>query len=155
MTPEEHQRRIREIAERVAERLAEHWPEPGAHINALEDFAERMGLEVQREVSEQVIREEAERKAGNHCACPRAGCGGRAFFQRWHGLEIVTAAGRLRVRRPYYRCEGCGHGFCPADLRLGLGPGIRPRRPRRAWRCSPPWSPMCRSRTWCNSSDCP
>lgn len=122
MSPEEHQRRIREIAERVAARLAEHWPEPGAHINELEDFAERMGREVQREVNEQVIREEAERKEGNHCACPRPGCGGRALFQRFHGLGLVTAAGRLRVRRPYYLCERCGHGFCPADLRLGLGP---------------------------------
>lgn len=122
MTPEEHQRRIREIAERVAQRLAERWPEQGAHINDLEDFAERMGREVQRELSEQVIREEAERKEGNHCACPHPGCGGRALFQRFHGLGIVTAAGRLRVLRAYYLCELCGHGFCPADLRLGLGP---------------------------------
>lgn len=122
MTPAEHQRRIREIAERVAERLAEHWPEPGAHVNDLEDFAERMGREVQREVSEQTIREEAERKEGNHCACPRANCKGRALFQRFHGLGLVTAAGRLRVVRAYYLCERCGHGFCPADTRLGLGP---------------------------------
>jgi hypothetical protein len=119
MTPEEHQRRIREIAERVAERLVEQWPETGAHVNELEDFAERMGQEVQREVSEQVLREEAERKEGNDCACS---CGGRATFQRFHGLWIVTAAGRLRVRRAYYHCERCGQGCCPADGRLGLGP---------------------------------
>jgi hypothetical protein len=122
MTPEEHQRRIREIAARVAARLAEHWPEAGAHINELEDFAERMGQEVQRELSAQVIREEAERKEGNQCTCRRDGCGGRALFQRFHGLGLATAAGRLRVRRAYYRCERCRYGFCPADLRLGLGP---------------------------------
>jgi hypothetical protein len=119
MNPEERQRHIREIAERVAERLVEHWPSPGAHVNDLEDFAERMGQEVQREVSEQVLREEAERKEGNTCACP---CGGRATFQRFHGLGIVTAAGRLRVRRAYYHCKSCGAGWCPADGRLGLGP---------------------------------
>lgn len=120
MTPEERQRRIREVAERVAERLAEQWPEEGAHVNELEDFAERMGQEVQRELSEQVLRDEAARRDGNQCACP---CGGRATFQRLHGLWIVTAAGRLRVLRAYYHCESCGNGFCPADHRLGLGPG--------------------------------
>ena len=119
MTPEEHQRRIREIAERVAERVAEHWPEPGADIIDLEDFAERMGYDLQREISEQVLREEAERKEGNQSACP---CGSRATFQRHHGLTLVTAAGRLRVRRAYYHCERCGRGHCPADARLRLGP---------------------------------
>ena len=119
MNPEERQRQIREIAERVAERLAEHWPEAGTHVNELEAFAERMGHEVQREVSEQVLGDEAARKEGNQCACP---CGGRAFFQRFHGLGIVTAAGRLRVRRAYYHCTRCGQGLCPADARLGLGP---------------------------------
>ena len=102
MNPEERQRQIREIAERVAERLAEQWPAAGAHVNDLEDFAERMGQEVQREVSEHVLQEEAERKEGNQWACP---CGGRATFQRFHGLWIVTAAGRLRVLRAYYHCE--------------------------------------------------
>ncbi|HTE16910.1 MAG TPA: hypothetical protein VK689_00845, partial [Armatimonadota bacterium] len=119
MTPAEHQQRIQDIAQRVAERLVEHWPEPGAHVNDLEDFAERMGQEVQREVSAEVLREEAERKEGNECACP---CGARAAFQRFHGLWIVTAAGRLRVRRAYYHCARCGKGSCPADDRVGLGP---------------------------------
>ena len=119
MTPEERQRLIREIAERVAERLTERWPAEGAHINDLEDFAERLGQEVQREVSEHVLQEEAARRDGNQCACP---CGGCATFQRFHGLWILTAAGRLRVRRAYYHCENCGQGFCPADARLGLGP---------------------------------
>ena len=118
MTPEEHQQRIQEIARRVAERLVEHWPDSGAHINELEDFAERMGQEVQREVSAEVLREEAARKDGADCACP---CGGRAAFQRFHGLELVTAAGRLRVHRAYYYCGRCRQGHCPADGRLGLG----------------------------------
>ena len=90
MTPEERQRRIREVAERLAERLAEQWPETGADINDLEDFAERMGQDVQREISEGALHEEAERREGNQSACP---CGGTATFQRYHGLTVVTAAG--------------------------------------------------------------
>ncbi|HEU4753753.1 MAG TPA: hypothetical protein VFU47_11655, partial [Armatimonadota bacterium] len=119
MTAEERQHRIQEIAQRVAERLADQWPAAGAHVNDLEDFAERVGHEVQREVSAEVLQEEAARKEGNQSACP---CGGRATFQRFHGLWIVTGAGRLRVRRAYYECRQCGRGHCPADARLGLGP---------------------------------
>ena len=129
MTPEERQHRIREIAQRVAVRLAEHWPEEGTHVNELEDFAERMGQEVQREVSEQVLREEAARQEGNQRACP---CGGRATFPRFHGLWRVTAAGRLRVLRAYYHCQHWGQGCCPADTRLGLGPAHTTPPPRPA-----------------------
>lgn len=120
MTPEERQRRIDELAKRLAERLAEQWPETGADINDLEDFAERMGQDVQRELIERTLPEEAERKEGNQSACP---CGGTATFKRYHGLTVVTAAGRVRVRRAYYHCAGCGQGHCPADGRLRLGPG--------------------------------
>jgi hypothetical protein len=120
ITPEERQRCIRDVAERLAERLAEQWPETGADINDLEDFAERMGQDVQREISEGALHEEAERREGNQSACP---CGGTATFQRYHGLTVVTAAGRVRVRRAYYHCEACGNGHCPADARLRLGPG--------------------------------
>src|SRR5687768_13141152 len=120
MTPEERQRRIREVAERLAERLAEQWPEEGADINDLEDFAERMGQDVQREISERTLQEEAARKEGNQSACP---CGGMATYRRHHGLTLVTAAGKVRVRRPYFHCRCCGQGHCPADARLRLGPG--------------------------------
>lgn len=118
MTPEERQRRIREVAERLAERLAEQWPEEGADINDIEDFADRLGQDVQRELREQILPHEAERKEGNQTTCP---CGGTATYQRHHGLTLVTAAGRVRVRRAYYHCSRCGKGHCPADARLRLG----------------------------------
>lgn len=120
MSPEERQRRIREVADRLAERLAEQWPETGADINDIEDFADRLGQDVQRELREQILPHEAERKEGNQSACP---CGGTATYQRHHGLTLVTAAGRVRVLRAYYHCSRCRKGHCPADARLRLGPG--------------------------------
>ena len=96
MTPEERLRHIREVAERVAERLVDQWPQEGAHINELEDFAERMGQTVQREVSERVLQDEAARKEGNQCRCP--GCGAMATFQRLHWLTL--ALGRPIPNRP-------------------------------------------------------
>lgn len=119
MSPEERERRIREVADRLAERLAAQWPEEGADINDLEDFAERMGHDIQREISERTLQPEAERKEGNQSACP---CGGLATFQRYHGLTLATAAGRVRVRRAYYHCAACGQGHCPVDARFRLGP---------------------------------
>ena len=119
MTPEQRERRIREITQRLAERLAAEWPEGDLTINEIEDLAERLGHDVQREISERLLQEEAERKAGNQTACP---CGGRATYRRHHELPVVTAAGRLCVRRAYYYCARCRTGHCPADMRLGLGP---------------------------------
>jgi len=119
MTPEQRERRIREIAQRLAERLAAEWPEGDLTINDIEDLAERLGHEVQREISERFLRDEAERKAGNQAPCP---CGSSATYRRHHELTVVTAAGRLRVGRAYYYCDHCRKGHCPADGRLGLGP---------------------------------
>jgi hypothetical protein len=119
MTPEERERRIREIAQRLAERLAAEWPEGDLTINDIEDLAERLGHDVQREISERFLRDEAARKEGNRTACP---CGSSATYRRHHALTLVTAAGRLEVRRAYYYCDRCRQGCCPADARLGLGP---------------------------------
>ncbi|MGH2855805.1 MAG: ISKra4 family transposase [Solirubrobacteraceae bacterium] len=119
MIPTERERHIREIAQRLAERLAAEWPEGDTTVNAIEDLAERLGHEVQREISERCLRDEAARKEGNQTACP---CGACATYRRHYSLPIVTAAGRLEVRRAYYYCDHCRTGQCPADQRLGLGP---------------------------------
>jgi hypothetical protein len=119
MTANERERHIREIAQRLAERLAAAWPAGDMTINAIEDLAERLGHDVQREVSERLLRDEAARKEGNRTACS---CGGGATYRRHHPLPLVTAAGRLEVRRAYYYCDRCRKGRCPADGRLGLGP---------------------------------
>src|SRR5438034_952452 len=119
MTPEARERQIREIAQRLAERLAAEWPEGDLTINDIEDLAERLGHDVQREISERFLRDEAARKEGNRTACP---CGSHATYRCHNELTLVTAAGRLAVRRAYYYCDRCRQGQCPADRRLGLGP---------------------------------
>ena len=120
MTPEERQQRIRAIADRLAERLAAEWPEGALTVNDIEDLAERVGQDLQREISERFLREEAERREGHRHACA---CGGVATYRGHYGLTVVTAAGRVRVHRAYYYCDACRRGQCPADARLGLGPG--------------------------------
>ena len=119
MPPTEREGHIREIAQRLAERLAAEWPEGDLTINQIEDLAEQLGHDVQAEVSARLLRETAARKEGHRAACP---CGGWATYRRHYPLPIVTAAGRLAVQRAYYYCDHCRTGQCPADARLGLGP---------------------------------
>jgi hypothetical protein len=119
MTPEERERRIREIAERLAERLDTEWREGDLTVNDIEELAERVGQEVQREITERFLREEAVRKEGPHTACP---CGATATYRGRNALTVVTTGGRVRVERAYYYCGSCRQGHCPADARLGLGP---------------------------------
>ena len=120
MTPEERQAKIREIANRLAERLEREWPATDADITDLEDTAERAGREVMREVSEELLREQAEPRPGNQTACP---CGARATFRGYHERTVVTAHGRIPMRRAYYYCRTCRQGHCPLDRQWRLGRG--------------------------------
>ena len=99
MSPAEREQRIREIAERLTQRLDEEWPEGNLTINDIEDLAERVGQDVQREITERFVREEAERKEGHQAVRP---CGDRATYRGHNELTVVAAGGRVRVRRAYY-----------------------------------------------------
>ncbi len=119
MTPEERHRKLQEIAAHVVQRLEQEWPAADAHVNELEDLAERVGRELMREVSETLLRERAPRREGNQTACA---CGGRADYRGDQWLTLVTAHGRIPVERAYFYCAHCRSGHCPRDRQWGLGP---------------------------------
>jgi hypothetical protein len=52
----------------------------------------------------------------------------------------VTAAGRVTLRRRYFRCPGCGLTAYPLDARLGLGDFLSPRATRLACLAVATWS---------------
>ena len=117
--PQARQEQIEALVRQYREQLEQSWPEGELDINGIEDLAGKVGQDVQQEITERLLREEAARPEGNQTAC---GCGGQARAKGQYALTIVTAAGRIRVRRPYFHCGRCGQGHCPADARLGLGP---------------------------------
>ena len=119
MTPKERRRKLREIANHVVERLDREWPAPEAHVNELEDLAERVGRELMREVTETLLHERAPRRAGNQTVCA---CGGHASYRGQQSLTLVTAHGRIPVERAYFYCKPCREGHCPRDREWGLGP---------------------------------
>jgi hypothetical protein len=115
---QEREARIRRIADRMTERLQREWPDGKASINELEDLAERLGREVMREVTTEVLRDQSQQRQGNQSACA---CGQQAFYRGQYPLKVVTASGRVRLRRAYYYCAHCGKGHCPLDREWGLG----------------------------------
>jgi hypothetical protein len=119
MTPAERRRKLQEIADRLVERLEREWPAPEAHVNELEDLAERVGRELMREVTATLLHERAPLREGNQTACA---CGGRASYRGQQPLTLVTAHGRIAVERAYFYCEPCHRGHCPRDQAWGLGP---------------------------------
>jgi hypothetical protein len=50
-------------------------------------------------------------------------CGGEAVYQRQRRGESKTILGRIEVKRAYYLCGQCHHGFAPLDEVLGLCAG--------------------------------
>lgn len=58
------------------------------------------------------------------------GCGQQARYQELRSKSILTAVGRVEVRRPYYLCPHCHNGQFPADVEMDIenteySPGVR------------------------------
>lgn len=76
---------------------------------------------IQAAAAEAQDKEEATQKIA--CSCGRWA---RHRGERAH--DVVTMAGRLRVKRSYFYCRLCDKGSCPADASLGLSGGPFTRR---------------------------
>ncbi|MCC2669063.1 MAG: hypothetical protein K0Q72_1534 [Armatimonadetes bacterium] len=119
MTPKEREATIREITERLADRLRQHWPDEQVPLSEIEDVVGRVGGETLRELTEEMLQEQVQRREGNQSACA---CGGVALFRGDYGLTITSEHGPVRLERAYYYCASCRQGHCPVARVLGLGP---------------------------------
>jgi hypothetical protein len=70
---------------------------------------------------------------------PRAGCpvGHQAGFVSCRDKTTDTVLGPVTVRRAWYHCQDCGHGFAPRDAELGvagqtMSPGLAKMSDRAA-----------------------
>jgi hypothetical protein len=78
MSPEEREATIREITERLTERLWQHWPDEQVPFGEIEDVAGRVGGQTLRELTEEMLQGQVQRREGNQSACA---CGGVALFR--------------------------------------------------------------------------
>jgi hypothetical protein len=72
-------------------------------------------------------------------AGPRADCGAghHAPFAGYRDKNADTVLGAITIRRAWYHCGSCGHGFAPRDQELGtagqsMSPGLRKMTARAA-----------------------
>ena len=70
---------------------------------------------------------------------PAAGCGAghQAQFVSYRDKTVDTVLGPVTVRRAWYHCGACGHGFAPRDGELGvagetMSPGLAKMSARAA-----------------------
>jgi hypothetical protein len=70
---------------------------------------------------------------------PRAACGAghQARFAGYRDKTIATVLGQVTLRRAWYHCPSCGHGFAPRDAELGvagatMSPGLAKMTSRAA-----------------------
>lgn len=69
--------------------------------------------------------------AGVGRRCPR--CDERVRRHGQRVRQVQTTCGRVTLRRSWYACAACGHGFSPADTTLGFPPRARLSPALQAW----------------------
>lgn len=125
------------VLEDVRADLARLWDElTAAAVSDLEtaEGTVRDGvLAIGARLLEAVLAARGTGKDGPRRPCP---CAATATFAGYRQKGVQTVVGWISVRRAYYGCSACGHGFCPLDAALGLhrdslSPGVR----RLAGRC--------------------
>jgi hypothetical protein len=119
MDAQEREARIRELTKAYEERLREAWPEGNVDITRIEELVDDLSGMSSQEITEEWLREQAQRERVQETACPN--CDGKTRYKGRYAHEVLTAAGRVRVSRAYYHCAACGTGFCPLDHAWGLG----------------------------------
>jgi len=63
--------------------------------------------------------------------CPH--CSAKAQVHSLRPRSLQTMCGPITLKRPWYLCRSCGHGFSPADATLGLEPRSRISSGFHAW----------------------
>jgi hypothetical protein len=77
--------------------------------------------------------------------CP---CGHSARYKELRSKSVLTVVGTVELTRPYFLCDDCSNGQCPADAELGVAgressPGVR--RMEAVVGSEMPFAPGCES----------
>jgi len=83
----------------------------------VETFARRQALRLAARALEQRFNADTSDYVGPELPCP---CGGVARYHGRHGKTFESVLGPVHLKRAYYDCGRCHHGFCPRDRALKL-----------------------------------
>ena len=86
-------------------------------LQALENAVRRQALQLAgRAVEQRLNADHSDADVTEaHCAC-----GQMARYAGRREKTFASVLGPLRLKRAYFHCAACGHGFCPRDRQLGL-----------------------------------
>ena len=95
------------------------------HVGALDlEAAEQLALALSRSLAQAMLHTALTRSTGRATyrgttlPCPQ--CAGKARFLGYRSRWLRTLCGDQRVRRAYYHCATCQHGYHPWDAEAGL-----------------------------------
>lgn len=86
-------------------------------LEALESAVRRQALALAVRAVEQRLNADHSDAAHSHLSCP---CGQHARYVDRRDKTFRSVLGALTLKRAYYHCSSCGHGFCPRDRHLGM-----------------------------------
>lgn len=92
-----------------------------ASLSEMEITIRQMSHEVGGKVLRTCLEAQTPKYPEDEVKCPYCGEAG-SYAGRREGSSI-TLLGRIRYRRPYYRCHTCHQGHYPLDEALGIRPG--------------------------------
>jgi hypothetical protein len=96
----------------------------GAGLGVLEQAMRAALTSAGARLLETVLAGDGDGYAGPHAAC---GCGARAACAGARDKTVTTVLGPVTLRRAWYHCAQCRHGFAPRDQQLGVaGVSISP-----------------------------
>jgi hypothetical protein len=116
---------LRRIEHKLREELSEELSIGGQTLDQIEEQSQKIREEVKRIIEEESLHSEGTGYSGAKLLCPQGHC------SRYAGLRsrlMITRSGTRILRRAYYSCAVCRHGWCPRDKALGLGKGQCSRR---------------------------
>jgi hypothetical protein len=85
-------------------------------LEALETAVRRQALLLAGRAVEQRLNADHS-DAASHAGCE---CGQLARYAGRREKQFESVLGPLKLKRAYFYCEACGHGFCPRDRQLGV-----------------------------------
>jgi hypothetical protein len=86
-------------------------------LEALENAVRRQALYLAgRAVEQRLNADHSDAEVADaHCTCGQV-----ARYAGRREKKFVSVLGPLSLKRAYFHCAACGHGFCPRDRQLGL-----------------------------------
>ena len=86
-------------------------------FQAIETEARRVALQLMGQAVARRLNADRRDEQGPHLPCP---CGAKARLAGRRPKTFTTALGALTLKRAWYHCDSCHHGFSPRDRALGM-----------------------------------